>query len=700
MTFKKKKTDKEVEQFRNLLPIPEKFENGFGWTTVVGLFFCGFIMIPGGIYLGLMTGGNLSQAASWVTVILFMELSRRALKPLNQQELVVLLHAARVMMLGNMLFPGGPLAHIVYRAYYVGSDAVRDAGMLGAFPSWFAPDPDSPAILERNLFHQDWWLPLAVFGFVFAISLVKKYTLGYFFFRLTSDVEKLPFPLAPISAQGAMALAESEDSDKELSSDDVYSNSRTSGKKDKSKGKRWRLFSLGAYVGIAFGALQIGVPAITGLFLSKPIFLIPQPFVDTTTFTEAILPATPTGIALNLGLVILGFVVPFWAVMGAGIAVLLTFILNPILQSTGMLSTWQPGMDTVNTTFSNNVDFWLSFNIGAGFAIAAVSIYSTVRDIRRAVKNNRKKPESEEKEDLWAPPRKGRGDYPLWIAGALYCVSALAIVILCLALLPFSYGIAFFLIFFAFVYSPFLSYVNARLLGISGQTIEIPYVREASFLLSGAKGVEIWLAPVPLENFGQQAESFRVNELTGVNFWSLIKTDLVALPILFFLSLAFWAFIWKADPVPSALFPAAQINWELQAKNQTLIYSSTFVIPGQEGEEKSFSETELGKALKPGVIGGSFASVVALFTVMSGLGLPVMLVYGLIKGLGDFPHNVIPEVFGALLARFYFYKKFGAENFLKIAPTILAGYMTGVGFIGMATFALTLIKNAVSGAPF
>ncbi len=699
--MKPRRVDQETERFRTLIPIPTVFKPGFGWTTVVGLIFCGLIMMPGAIYLGLMTGGNLSSAASWVTVILFMEISRRALKPLNQQELVVLLHAAHVMMVGNMIFPGGPLAHLVFRAYLVTSDAVRDAGMLGAFPWWFAPSHESEAILERNLLHPEWVVPILLMAFVMFVGFVNRYTLGYVFFRLTSDVERLPFPLAPIQAQGAMALAEAEDT---LDEDPTAALEGEKGSGEiaedkRKKGRRWRIFSLGAYIGLAFGMLQIGVPSITGILLAEPFFLIPQPFVDTTTFTEGLLPATPTGVALDAGILFLGFVLPFWAVIGTAIAIILTILLNPVMHSLGWLTTWQPGMDTVNTTFSNNVDFYLSFNIGAGFGIAAVCVFSTVRDLRRKVLEDREK-SRELREDIWAPPRKGRGDYSLKIAIGIYCIAAAIMVAVGIILLPFSIGIAFFLIFFAFVYSPFISYVNARLLGISGQNMDIPYIKETSFLLSGARGIEIWLAPVPIENFGHQAQSFRVTELTGVNFWSLIKTDLVAFPILFVLSLGFWAFIWSSDPVPGPMFPAAQVNWDLQAKNQALIMSSTFVVPGEDIEDRTFSETELGRALKPSVIAGGFLGIVGLYSTLMIFGLPVMLVYGLMRGLGQFPHMMVLEIIGAVLGRFYLRKKYGETNFLRIAPTLLAGYFTGVGLIAMATIAMRLIHSAVSGTPF
>ena len=47
------KVDKELEQYRNLLKPPATFEDGFGWTTIAGILFCGLIMLPGSIYLGL-----------------------------------------------------------------------------------------------------------------------------------------------------------------------------------------------------------------------------------------------------------------------------------------------------------------------------------------------------------------------------------------------------------------------------------------------------------------------------------------------------------------------------------------------------------------------------------------------------------------------------------------------------------------------
>lgn len=699
------RVDKELEQYRNLLDTPSEYKDGFGWSTVLGIFFCGLVMMPGSIYLGLMTGGDMTSAATWVTVILFSQVARRAMKPMSKQNLVTLLYATQFMMTGYLLMPGGPIGPLIYRAFLINSDAAREQGMGDAFPSWWVPSPDSLAIVERNLIHIDWLIPIALVAFIMIISVVKKYTIGYFFFRLTSDIEKLPFPLAPIQAQGAMAMAE-EDSGKEKKSflkrfgkadtkpdAEEEDAAETPAKNGFSK---WRLFSLGASLGIAFGVVLVGVPAITGLILEKPVFLIPQPFVDLTNLTEGFLPAAPTGATLDLGIVLLGFVIPFWAVIGTFIAVMVTFLVNPLLYHFGVLTTWQPGMDTINTQFSNHVDFWMSFSIGTALGIAIVSIYSVSRAFYEIVKKRREKKDGAP-EDLWKTP-EGRGDYPLWMAAVGYVVVSAAMVGVVHILIPQLPII--FLIAFSFVYVPLMSYVNARLSGISGQSVEIPFIREGAFILSGAKGVGIWLAPVPTENYGNIAQALRVNELTGVNMFSLVKAEAVAIPVLFACSIFFWAFIWKTNEVPSAFFPTAEIRWELQSKQNALLYSSTFVPEGQDPATVDIRDSAFMSAIKPEVIGGSAIGTVVVFALLTIFGLPVMLIYGFIRGIGDLPHYLVLELVGAMLGRYYFQKKFGADNFLRMAPTVVAGYFTGVGLIGMATIALNLIKQAVTGSPF
>ncbi|MCX7935974.1 MAG: peptide transporter, partial [Planctomycetota bacterium] len=346
---------------------------------------------------------------------------------------------AGAMIGGSALLPGGPFGQLIWRQYLVTADAVKDAGLYGKFPSWFAPPPDSSAIVERTFLHSDWLIPIALLVFMTVIGFVKTWTLGYALFRLTSDVEKLPFPMAPVGAQGVLALAEGEKEEKSW---------------------RWTVFSVGTVLGLVFGAISVAVPTLSSAFLAKPIYLLPIPWFELTTVTEGILPATPTGIILDLGLILGGFVMPFWAVIGTSLAVLITLVLNPLLYHWGVLTQWQPGMDTIATQISNSVDFYFSAGLGVAFGVAVVSIYQTVRQIRASLRDLAARREREGgAASLWTTP-PGRGDWSLRLCLVGYVVAAAAVVSLSAYLVP-AFRAPFtliWLILFAFVYTPLTSY--------------------------------------------------------------------------------------------------------------------------------------------------------------------------------------------------------------------------------------------------
>ena len=170
---------------------------------------------------------------------------------------------------------------------------------------------------------------------------------------------------------------------------------------------------------------------------------------------------------------------------------------------------------------------------------------------------------------------QGRGDFPIWIALGLYAVATTALIGIAAWLLPgFSQFIWFFL-FFGFVFTPFQSFVNARLVGLVGQTVEIPFVREATIILSGYRGVDIWFIPFPIGNYGAQTQKFREIELTGTQFTSIMRAEIFMVPIILFTSFLYGSYIWKLAPIPSASYPYAQLIWRLRAYQQCLFMTGT-----------------------------------------------------------------------------------------------------------------------------
>ena len=79
-----------------------------------------------------------------------------------------------------------------------------------------------------------------------------------------------------------------------------------------------------------------------------------------------------------------------------------------------------------------------------------------------------------------------------------------------------------------------------RLDGLIGQQVRIPYLHESVIYLTGFRGVDIWFMPFPGQNFGGNANQFRIVELTGMKFSSLLKAELFMLPIVFGVSLMYW----------------------------------------------------------------------------------------------------------------------------------------------------------------
>jgi hypothetical protein len=637
--------DKELQEYRDLLETPEHFEEGFDWKTVVGAIFIGFLMMPGSMYLQLVIGTGIGPAARWVTIILFAELAKRSYSELKQQEIFLALST--------------PFQGLLWNQYLVQSDAARMLGVTEFIPAWVAPSPESDSLVERTFFHRDWMIPILLLIGTQIIQRIDQFGLGYALFRITSDVEKLPFPMAPVAALGTMALAESTE--------------------DKKKSWKWRVFSIGGVIGLAFGAIYVLLPTVSGLILMEPIRLIPIPWVELTGHTEGVLPAVATGIQLDLGLVFIGMVLPFWAVMGGLVGILITIIANPILYNNGILTRWHPGMETVDTMFANNFDFYMSFSIGLGLAIAFVGIWHVVRSFGKQEGNKGSL------QDLFRPP-PGRGDFNFWISIGIYVFSTISYVLLCLWLVP-NFPWPFF-IAYGFIYTPIVSYITARMEGIAGQFVSLPLVREISFIAGakyfGYQGIEIWYAPIPIHNYGEATVNFRQIELTGTSIRGIIKSEIVVFPIVMVASMLFSQFIWRLAPIPSSAYPFAQEIWHLQALNTLLMQSSTL-----EGNAAFYQALNFVY-----VIAGMGLGVVT-YTILTLFGLPIMLVYGMVRGLGQtLPHAMFLEVAGALLGRFFFLKRYGAM-WRQYAPVLLAGFSCGMGLTGMFAMGVTLILKSL-----
>ena len=59
---KDRNPNQEIEEYRDLMQVPNEFEDGFTIKAILGVLFVAFIMVPGNMYLSLMIGGSLGAA--------------------------------------------------------------------------------------------------------------------------------------------------------------------------------------------------------------------------------------------------------------------------------------------------------------------------------------------------------------------------------------------------------------------------------------------------------------------------------------------------------------------------------------------------------------------------------------------------------------------------------------------------------------
>ncbi len=652
-----KTQDAELEDFRRLLEVPATFDEGLTLTSVLGTLFVALVMVPGALYMELVAGAGIGGAAQWVTVLLFVEVAKRANAKLNRAQLFILFYMAGMVMSTNVW--NTPL----FTQFLVRSDAAVSTGVANDIPHWVAP-PDLDR-LPRTFLAKAWLPFIGLMLFREIMGRLSSAILGYGLFRVTSDVEDLPFPMAPVGAQGIVAIA-----------DQVDGSARTSG-----ASVRWRMFCVGCGVGMVFGLVYMALPTVTGAFFSRPLQIFQIPFADFTPYTQKFLPATATGYSFDLGSVILGMTLPFWSMVGSFIGLIFTFVMNPILYLTGHMSTWNEGDTTVVTLFANNVDFYFSFQIGISLAIAVFGIWIAFRTMKKGRANAGARRRAEEVKAHAA----ARGHIPDALVLATYAFACTAYILMCGWLIDWHRGVMLVLLFFAFLYTPLISYVTARLEGLAGQVIEIPFITEIAFILSGYTGAKIWFLPIPKANYGVQVVSYKQAELLGCKFGSVWKAQLLLFPIIILSSLFFSSFIWSLAEIPSAVYPYTEKIWDLTAKNTCLVYSATL------GEYSQFSE-----ALGWGRFLAGFGSAGAVMGLLGWFGAPTMLFFGVVRGLGQTaPHTVIPNFIGALVGKFYFEKRYKRE-WRKMIPVVSSGFFVGTGLISILSVGFVFLAKAVS----
>lgn len=635
------------------------FESGLTVKVFFGALFVGLLMMPGSIYLSYVSGQSGAAAAPWVAVILFTELARRSFTTARRQELYMLLS-----LTGAAVGSGMQYRNFIWYAYFVNTPQAISYEIADKIPAWVVPAGDSAGVMTRSLLHPDWLLPIGIYLISKLLGTLRFVSGQYILFRLTADLERLPYPMAPISAQGATALAE------------------TTGKQET---WRWQVFSIGSMAGLIWGFIYIGVPALTGVMMSEPIQILKIPWID---FTQSIEGFAPTGVfalRTDFGQMLFGFVLPFPVVMSEFVTAMLSqFVLNPqILYRNEILHQWTSGLDVRAVGLFNDLDFYRSYGMGKNFSLGLVGLAASLPMLFK-LRSSKKK--AGERGSLATPPN--RGDFPLWLMGILWLIGMGGFVWLIHWMVP-NFPLSF-LLGFAFLYTPINSYITARTYGVLGRDLfEIPYLHEITFILSRYEEIDIWFAPLPDEDYGAGTQGWRVLELTGTTFTSNLAATLLIMPILIVSGIVVQHFIWQIAPIPSAQYPFVQMMWPINATNECLMKTSL-----RDGN------SEIIQAIRGDYVAAGFTSSLAIYGLLWVFKYPSMWFYGIIGGIGADPGSMVARLLGAIIGRFYMIKRFGLKRWFMFNPVLAAGFACGVGLIGMGTVAVALVSKAVIVKPF
>jgi len=585
-----------------------------------------------------------ASTAMYTTAMLFGELARLS-KPLTKQEIFIIMYGSTVAA-GNFIITAG----FVFNAYFRSSPIAAQFGLTEAIPTWLVPPLTSPAIIQRNLFHPDWILPIIVTTSGVLLAMICDIALGFLAQHLYIEVENLPFPMQQVEAQVCLTMATKES-------------------------KKIRIFTISAVISMAYAALLYALPFISYALLGWSIVAIPQPWIDLNRFVEWILPGASFGVATGLSIFAMGFILPFNVIASMFVGSLgFYFVGNALLVRWGLFTEWFPGMNLSDTWARSVLGFWASPMIGLVIAATILPLMRHPRNLAKTFSDLLKMP---------TVTRRG-GSISLRLILALFLISTLGSVLLVWILVPgFRYW-AWILILLSVGWTFVFTLASARAIGVTGMGPTAPYsstlyVREASYIATGYSGADIWFAPLVVSSGGSfYCAVFKTARLTETNPIDYVKAYFIAFFVALIMGYVYVSAFWSIAPMPSSLFPCP--FWPLQA---TVV--SLFVTRSVQLFNPAFL---IGAATVGGI----------LFAIIEVGHLPLSLMGIALGPTIPIPYTV-SYLIGAVVAKLM-KRRMGREWFETNRTVIVAGIFTGLGLTVALSTAIALIARSLWAMPY
>jgi hypothetical protein len=439
-----------------------------------------------------------------------------------------------------------------------------------------------------------------------------------------------------------------------------------------------RVFSIAAVISMAWSVISIAIPMLTMSFFAAgggQFYFVPGLW-DLTTYLDKFLPGIVFGITFEPFAYTWGFMLGWetilWILIGSfalwivGNPLILR-IQNPLFSE--FQAEYRVGMAWNPVMWRANLWVWMSFIMGAAMGAAVITMIRGWRYMVASFKG------------LAKLKMGGRSFLPLPLILALIFGGGGGYILLIHTIVP-NFPI-WILVMIIGVYAFLNTLINARGLGETGFSVNIPYVREGSILASGYRGADIWFAPIWIPGSGAANYSriIKVAFLTETRPLDYLKTLVLMLPIILLANFMAVSLLWSMAPIPSAIYGAVVYGWPDQVAN------IAFVI------------TRAPQLYKLPLISAGFLVSAALISINTIIHIPTFTIMGLLAGFSIAPPYAIALFIGNLFGNFFFKRRFGEEWWQRYRAVILAGVAAGYGLTAGLSAVAVMISRALWYSP-
>jgi len=611
-------------------------------TTVPALMYLGFAVGP--------LGGTERFVPVFVTILLFTEVGRIVKRYVTSQEAYIIYFMLQAF--GLYFVAGGMFGDFILRYYYRSAPYTILYGIADKFPLWYVPALDSYGPIHRTFLSSDWMIPILI-SLISTVSITMiDYGISFITSMAFIEVEKLPFPVAPIDYQAISTLTE-----------------RTP--------EKIMYFSFAAVICLVYEFAVYGIPNLTSVFLGTTITVIPYPWIDLTSTIERFLPGAIFAIGTDIANYMVGWLIPFNAAFWLFIGSMFTWVFGNAIALRIDLPYFQ--MWQKEWTYGAPISWWwqrsifdlwasphVGFGIGIAFGVLALGIKGITRGFTALRHLTREQLKTSYIPFKWVMALIGAGS----LIGA-----GLAVV-----LMPELWFI--WVISFA-IFPLFNGVLAARATAETGLSVTIPYLSQALFVsFTRPNDVVPWAVPLQTTS-GASIITHRVKvaQLLNVRPLDYYKAYILFLGVAIFLSFLYVQIFWTMAPIPSAFYPWTAYNWPISALNFSLWVSRSIDI---------FHADVIAICAV-----ATFLITIAGSRIAMGFFSPI----GLLAGLTTIPPYATMYLIGALIGK-WLERRMGKEQWEVRRSVIIAGAFAGIALAVAIAVAITIVGRVVTSKPF